>query len=65
MFLTEREVAKLTGIAVQTLRNWRCMRVGPPYVKIGRLVRYPKDELDKFMRRWVIRPEGERSSENS
>jgi predicted DNA-binding transcriptional regulator AlpA len=38
--LDEKEVAKLIGRAVQTLRNDRLARKGLPYIKIGRSVRY-------------------------
>lgn len=39
-YLTEKEVAALTGRAVQTLRNDRSKGKGFPYSKYGRSVRY-------------------------
>ncbi len=48
-WLNEQEVSEITGIAVQTLRNWRFERKGPPYCKIGRMVRYPVADLTHFM----------------
>ncbi|AFK54087.1 helix-turn-helix transcriptional regulator [Tistrella mobilis] len=49
-FLTADEVAeRYRGeISVGTLRNWRAMRVGPGFVKIGKAVLYPVDELDAW-----------------
>lgn len=49
-FLTPEEVAERYrgGISVGTLRNWRTMRVGPSFVKIGKAVLYPIDELDAW-----------------
>ncbi len=49
-FLTPDEVAERYrgGISVGTLRNWRAMRLGPSYVKIGKAVLYPLDELDAW-----------------
>ncbi|WP_229179198.1 MULTISPECIES: helix-turn-helix domain-containing protein [Bradyrhizobium] len=41
-FLTAEEVS----VTVGTLRNWRAMRTGPAYIKIGKAVLYPVDELD-------------------
>ena len=42
--LTEREVARITGMSVATVRRWRLFRQGPTYIKIGAAVRYkPKD----------------------
>lgn len=39
-YLGEREVAMLLGLSVQTLRNRRFLGHPPPYVKLGRSVRY-------------------------
>lgn len=49
-FLTPEEVAeRYRGeISVGTLRNWRSMRVGPGFVKIGKAVLYPVAELDAW-----------------
>ncbi|QKC73881.1 helix-turn-helix transcriptional regulator [Mesorhizobium loti] len=49
-FLTPDEVAERYrgGISVGTLRNWRAMRVGPSFVKIGKAVLYPVEELDAW-----------------
>jgi hypothetical protein len=49
-FLTAEEVSeRYRGeITVGTLRNWRAMRIGPAFVKIGKAVLYPIDELDAW-----------------
>ena len=49
-YLTPEEVAVRYrgGISVGTLRNWRAMRLGPSFVKIGKAVLYPLDELDAW-----------------
>jgi hypothetical protein len=49
-FLTAEEVAERYrgGISVGTLRNWRAMRLGPSFVKVGKAVLYPVDELDAW-----------------
>lgn len=49
-FLTAEEVSeRYRGeITVGTLRNWRAMRIGPPFVKIGKAVLYPVSELDAW-----------------
>jgi hypothetical protein len=49
-YLTVEEVAdRYRGsISVGTLRNWRAMRVGPAYVKIGKAVLYPVSDLDAW-----------------
>ena len=38
--LTENEQAKQLGLAPKSLANQRCRGDGPPFLKIGRLVRY-------------------------
>lgn len=49
--VNEREAAQTLGVAVQTLRNWRHLGKGPPYLKLsGRLVRYQYSDLVEFMR---------------
>jgi hypothetical protein len=47
-FLTAEEVSeRYRGeITVGTLRNWRAMRIGPAFVKIGKAVLYPIGELE-------------------
>ena len=49
--VTECEAAASLGVAVRTLRNWRALRKGPRYRKIGaRLVRYHRADLAEFQR---------------
>lgn len=49
-FLTPEEVAERYrgGVSIGTLRNWRAMRIGPTFLKIGKAVLYPIDELDEW-----------------
>lgn len=44
-YLSPEQVTDITGFKKQTLANWRSTDFGPPYVKFGRIVRYPKDSL--------------------
>jgi len=54
----EKEAARILGLAVQTLRNWRCKRIGPNYLKIGsRAVRYAIEDLEEWIECHRIRPE--------
>lgn len=48
--LTETEAAEYLDLKVSTLRVWRCVgRYDLPFVKIGRLVRYRAEDLDKWI----------------
>jgi len=50
LFLNEREVAEMTGFAVQTLRNWRFSRKAIPYLRVGkRSIRYKLMDVLAFM----------------
>ena len=55
-YLTAEEVAQRYRGAVSagTLRNWRAMRVGPAFVKIGKAVLYLIDELDAWDKRNMV-----------
>ncbi len=48
-YITEKEVSKITGRALSTLRNERFLRKGIPYIKIGKSVRYLLDDVINFM----------------
>jgi hypothetical protein len=70
-FLTPEEVSeRYRGeVTVGTLRNWRAMRIGPAFVKIGKAVLYPIDELDAWDQKNLVtcraarRPVGTRSDQ--
>jgi len=48
-YLTEKEVAQLTRMALSTLRNDRFCGRGFPYIKLGRSVRYDMAEVIRIM----------------
>ena len=43
--LTERQAAELLTVSSRTLQSWRSDGLGPPFVRVGRSVRYPRKEL--------------------
>jgi len=46
----ENEAATILCIAVRTLRNWRSLRKGPRFWRIGqRMIRYSRVELIAFI----------------
>lgn len=49
VLLTEDQQAKRWGIAPKTLSNQRWRGDGPPFIKIGRLVRYDSDVTDAWL----------------
>lgn len=46
---TERQEATRTGFSVRTLQAWRCRGDGPPYLKVGRAVRYDPRAVDAWL----------------
>ena len=46
---TPEFVAKELGTCERTLANWRCNRKGPPFTKVGRLVRYPRSKRKEWI----------------
>ena len=56
IFLTLEEVIeRYRGhVSEGILRNWRSMRIGPSFTKIGKAVLYSLEELDRWDRRNLI-----------
>ena len=55
-YLTAEEVAEryCGAVTVGTLRNWRTMQIGPPFIKIGKAVLYPVEELDAWDKKNLV-----------
>ncbi|WP_258599234.1 helix-turn-helix domain-containing protein [Mesorhizobium sp. AR07] len=55
-YLTPEEViARYRGqLSEGTLRNWRYMRIGPSFLKIGKAILYPSSELDRWDRSILV-----------
>ncbi len=56
LFLTPQEVyERYRGmISLGTLRNWRMMKNGPSFLKLGRAVLYPLSELEAWDRKNLV-----------
>lgn len=53
--LSRKEAAEYLGVAEQTLAIWKCtQRYALPVVKVGRLAKYRKTDLDEFIRSRVV-----------
>lgn len=53
-FLTPVEVAETLTVPERTLADWRYKQTGPPYLKVGKHVRYTWGDL----RRWCASQQG-------
>ena len=47
--MTPHELADLLGVPRHTLDQWAYLRVGPPYIKIGRHRRYDQAAVLEFL----------------
>lgn len=47
--LRNHEVAERLGVAVKTIDQWRSRGGGPPFVRIGGVVRYRESDLERFV----------------
>ena len=48
--LTPQEVADIFRVEVGTLAKWRWQKIGPEFIKIGRMVRYRRDSVDAIVK---------------
>lgn len=53
--LTELELANLLQVSVKTLQGQRWQKVGIPYLKIGRAVRYRREDIESYLNQAVIK----------
>jgi hypothetical protein len=55
-YLTIEEVVERYRrvVSAGTLRNWRAVRAGPTFVKIGKAILYPVDELNAWEKRNMV-----------
>lgn len=47
--LTVQQVAELTGLSVETLNQWRSQGVCLPYIKLGKAVRYLRNDVERYI----------------
>lgn len=51
----EDVVARYRGrITLGTLRNWRALKIGPPYIKVGKAVLYSRASLQAWDKRNTV-----------
>jgi hypothetical protein len=47
--LTEDDVATQLHVSVASIRRWRLERRGPPFMKVGSLVRYRLEDMEAWL----------------
>jgi DNA binding domain, excisionase family len=54
--LTAKEVAGMLGVPVSTLAEWRKQSKGPAWSKPGKVVLYPREAVEEYLRAVTIIP---------
>ena len=55
-FLSQQDLAIRRALHIQTLTKWRGLRRGPPFVKLGKTVRYAMSDVLEFERDGLRKP---------
>ncbi|HVB85100.1 MAG TPA: helix-turn-helix domain-containing protein [Candidatus Dormibacteraeota bacterium] len=54
--LTAEDVARITGLSIETLAQWRSQKKGIPFLKLSRnVVRYQQGDLDAWVAQRIVR----------
>lgn len=56
VLMTESELGQLTQRPRKTLQRWRLSGEGPPYIKLGRSVRYRRADVLAWLESQTVRP---------
>ena len=54
--LTQDDLAAELGIAPRTLGQWRYHGIGPNFVRVGKLIRYRRQDVDAWLAEQVVTP---------
>jgi len=53
-FFDEKSLCAFIGISSVTATKWRAKAKGPPFIKVGRLVRYRRSDVDAWLRACTV-----------
>ncbi len=48
-YVSERELSIISGLACRTLQSWRLRKIGPPWIRLGRAVRYDLAQFESWV----------------
>lgn len=55
-YTPESETAEELNVSVRTLRKWRQIGIGPPYVEVGRQIHYGDDSRAAWLKSREVQP---------
>ena len=53
-YLSPKQVETMFNLPVTSLEKWRSLKMGPPYMKCGKHIRYNPEEVEKWMEKQRI-----------
>jgi hypothetical protein len=53
-YLTEKKMSDWIAVSKSALRKWRREGLGPPYVKLNRMIRYPLADLKIWLNNRIL-----------
>jgi hypothetical protein len=62
--LTEVAAAKQLTLSIRTLQAWRCRGEGPPFVRVGRAIRYELTAIRDWLKSNTVAPSSIRNPQN-
>ena len=63
VLLDSMELAQILRVHPATIRTWRHRNQGPPFIRVGRNVRYSRGDLDDWLARNTVQPNGKSEEE--
>jgi excisionase family DNA binding protein len=54
MYMDDKQAAEFTNLSPSYLRKLRVNGGGPPFIKIGRMVRYNRDDIQAWLKSRTI-----------
>lgn len=51
--LGERDIATILGLSLATIRRWRVLEKGPPFLKLGASVRYRREDFHDWVEKHI------------
>jgi predicted DNA-binding transcriptional regulator AlpA len=48
-YLNERDISRITGLSLASIRRWRFLKIGPRATKIGAAVRYKPEDVKAWL----------------
>ena len=61
-YTPEADTADELNVSTRTLRKWRQLRVGPPWVEVGRQIHYPDEGRAQWIKSREVHPVAQREA---